>query len=113
MNCDLRLEDVSFSGKINLAPRSAEKFEAFNRAMLARAWLSTHVRNYGDVFWSSCESRLFGDDVGQKGVKIAASEGPFEGRCCPFIVALEGQETLFKFGQRSEIVGGKDLSLKD
>jgi len=56
---------------------------------------------------------LFGGDLGQKGVKIGASERPFEGRCCPFIVALEGQETLFKLGQRREIVGGEDLSLND
>jgi hypothetical protein len=56
---------------------------------------------------------LFGSDLGQKGVKIAARERPFEGRCCPFIVALESQEMLFKFGQRREIVGREDLSLND
>jgi hypothetical protein len=28
-------------------------------------------------------------------------------------MALEGQETLFKFGQRREIVRGKNLSLND
>ncbi len=28
-------------------------------------------------------------------------------------VVLESQETLFKFGHRREIVGGKDLSLND
>jgi hypothetical protein len=56
---------------------------------------------------------LFGGDLGQKGVEIAAGEAPFEGRCCPFIVALEGQETLLKFGERREIVGRDDLSLND
>ena len=73
--------------------------------------LSTLVRNYGDVFRSGCHSQLFGGDLGQKGVKIVASEGPFEGRCRPLIVTLEGKETLFKFGQSREVVGGEDLPL--
>jgi hypothetical protein len=38
-------------------------------------------------------------------VKIAAGEGPLEGRRSPLIVALEGEGTLFKIGQRREIVG--------
>ena len=71
------------------------------------------VRNYGDVFRSGCRSQPFGGDLGQKGVKIAAGEGPFEGRCRPLIVDLEGKETLFKFGQRREVVGREDLPLYD
>jgi hypothetical protein len=42
-------------------------------------WLSTHVRNYGDVFRLGCRSQPLGGDLGQKGVKVAAGEGPFEG----------------------------------
>ena len=41
--------------------------------------LSTHVRNYGDVFRLSCWGQSLGGDLGQKGVKIATSEGPFKG----------------------------------
>ena len=39
-------------------------------------------------------------------MKIAASEGPFEGRCRPLIVALEGKETLFKcrHGRRASVL---------
>ncbi len=49
----------------------------------------------------------------QKGVKIAASEGPLEGGCRSLIVALEGKQTLFKFGRRREVVGREDLPLND
>ena len=79
------------------------------------ASLSTSVRNYGDVFRgrSSCGSQTLGVDLGQKRVKIAAGEAPFEGRCRALIVALEGKQTLFEFGQRREIVGRKDFSLND
>jgi hypothetical protein len=75
--------------------------------------LSTHVRNYGDVFRSSGQSQLFGGYPGQKVVKITASEGPFERGSRPLIVVLEGKETVFKFGQRTEVVGREDLSLHD
>jgi hypothetical protein len=61
-----------------------------------KSGLSTPVRNYGDVFRLGGRSQPFGGELGQKGVKIAASEGPFERRCRPFIVTLEGKETLFK-----------------
>ena len=44
-----------------------------------RSCLSTHVRNYGDVFRSGCRSQPLDGDLGQKGMKIPASEGPFEG----------------------------------
>jgi len=67
--------------------------------------LSTHVRNYGDVFGSSSQSQLFGGYPGQKVVKITASEGPFERGSRPLIVVLEGKKTVFKFGQRTEVVG--------
>ena len=46
-------------------------------------------------------------------MKIAAGEGPLEGRSRPLIVALESEETLFELGQRREVVGGKDFSLND
>ena len=46
-------------------------------------------------------------------MKVAAGEGPLEGRCCPLIVALEGKETLLQFGQGGEIVGREDLALND
>ena len=36
-----------------------------------------------------------------------------KGRSRPLIVELEGEEALFEFGQRSEIVRGEDLSLND
>ena len=54
-----------------------------------------------------------GGDLGQKGVQIATSEGPFEGCCRPLIVDLEGKETLLQFGERREVVGREDLSLND
>src|SRR5207244_8015231 len=44
---------------------------------------------------------------------VAPGEGPFEGRCGSFIVALEGEQTLLQFGQRREIVGCEDFSLND
>jgi hypothetical protein len=46
-------------------------------------------------------------------MKIAASEAPFERRCRPLVVELEGEKTLFQFGQRSEVVGRENLSLYD
>ena len=46
-------------------------------------------------------------------MKIAAGEGPLEGRGSPLIVALEGEETLFEFGQAREIVWRENLSLDD
>ena len=46
-------------------------------------------------------------------MQIAAGEGPLEGRCRSLIVALEGKEPLFEFGQRREIVGREDLPLHD
>ena len=60
-----------------------------------------------------CGSQAFGGDLGQKRVEIAAGEGPLEGRCRPLIVDLEGEEALFEFGQRGEVVGREDLSLND
>jgi hypothetical protein len=54
-------------------------------------WLSTHVRNYGDVLLSGSRSQLFGGKLGYEGMKIVTREGPFEGRCSPFIVSLEGK----------------------
>ena len=44
-------------------------------------------------------------------MKIAAGEGPLERRGSPLIVALEGEETLFEFGQGSEVVWRENLSL--
>jgi len=44
---------------------------------------------------------------------MMASEGPFEGGSRPLVAVLEGKEALFKFGQRTEVVGGEDLSLHD
>lgn len=95
----------------DLAGTRYSPLKQINKANVSK--LSTPVRNYGDVFRSSCEGQLFGGDLGQKGVKIAASERPFEGHRRPFIVALESQQTLFEFGQRREIIGGEDLSLND
>jgi hypothetical protein len=43
--------------------------------------LSTAVRNYGDVFELGCRSQLLVGDFGQKGMKVAASEGPLERHC--------------------------------
>jgi len=75
--------------------------------------LSTRVRNYGDVFRLGCRGQSLGGDLGQKGVQIATSEGPFEGCCRPLIVDLEGKETLLQFGERREVVGREDLPLYD
>jgi len=55
-------------------------------------------------------------DLGEKGLKIAASEDSFERGCPsarPLIVALEGEEALFKFGQRKKSVGCEDFPLYD
>jgi hypothetical protein len=46
-------------------------------------------------------------------VKIAAGERPLEGRCRLLVVALEGKQTLFEFGQRREVVAREDPSLND
>src|SRR5450432_2583706 len=97
--------------QLRLVPLLATGLRSPSNTSFAK--LSTHVRNYGDVFPSGCRSQPFGGDLGQKGVKIAARERPFEGRCRPLIVALEGKETLFEFGQRREVVGREDLPLDD
>jgi len=36
------------------------------------------IQNYGDVFSLGCWCQVFGIELGQEGVKIAACEGPFE-----------------------------------
>jgi hypothetical protein len=53
----------------------------------------------------------FAVDFGQKSLKIFAGKGPLEGRCTAFVVGLEGEESLLEFGQRREVVRGKDFSL--
>jgi len=40
--------------------------------------LSRLIQNYGDVFSLGCWCQVFGIELGQEGVKIAACEGPFE-----------------------------------
>ncbi|MGB6944828.1 MAG: hypothetical protein WBE37_20695, partial [Bryobacteraceae bacterium] len=51
--------------------------------------------------------------LAKKCLKIATGEGPLEGRCRSLVVALEGKEPLFEFGQRRKIVGCEDLPLYD
>src|SRR5688572_12047533 len=52
-------------------------------------WLSAPVRNYGDVFLQACGSQPFARNLGHKGLKILAGEGPLERRGGLLIVALE------------------------
>ena len=59
------------------------------------------------------EPQPFAGDLGKKCLKIATGESPLEGRCGWLIVALEGKEPLFEFGQRREIVGRENLPLHD
>lgn len=46
-------------------------------------------------------------------MEIAAGKSPLEGRSGLLIAGLEGEETLFQFGQRGEVIGGEHLSLHD
>jgi hypothetical protein len=43
-------------------------------------------------------SQPFGADLGQKGVKVAAGEGPIEGRGGPLIMALKSKKALLEIG---------------
>ena len=60
-----------------------------------------------------CKWERFAVDFSQKSLKIFAGKGPLEGRCTAFVVGLEGEESLLEFGQRREVVRGKDFSLND
>ena len=46
-------------------------------------------------------------------MEIGAREGPLEGSGGLFVALLEGEEAIFDFVERAEVVGGEDLSLDD
>ena len=46
-------------------------------------------------------------------MKIAAGEGPVEGRRRPLVMGLKGKQALFEFLQRGEVVWRENLSLND
>ena len=45
----------------------------------------------------------FGGDLGQKGIEIAAGEGPVEGRCRALVMGLKGKQALLEFLQSSSL----------
>ena len=52
-------------------------------------------------------------EFSQERVEVAAGKSPLEGRSGLLIAGLAGEETLFQFGQRGEVIGREHLSRND
>ena len=78
-----------------------------------RCLLSALIRNYGDVFYGGSGNAGEGRSIEfcQKGCKILAGEGPLQGNGDLFIAVWKGQQTLFHFWERGEVIGRKDRAL--
>src|SRR3989442_14712177 len=83
---------------------------------LLAAWLSTLIRNYGDVFRGLrssgvCKPLLV--ELGQKMGQVVTGEGPLERFGDLLVVVLEVKQAFLKFSQRAEVVRCKDLALNN
>jgi len=73
----------------------------------ASLYLSTAIRNYGDVFFCEESGRdpvEFCFDLGEQVMEVAACEGPFE-RFCGFLISLlEPDQISFEICEGGKIV---------
>lgn len=56
---------------------------------------------------------MFAVDLGEERRQITASKTPMERRRSSLVVSLKSEQPLFEFGQRRDVVGGKNLPLDD
>jgi hypothetical protein len=70
--------------------------------------------NYGDVFLRSRDTtQVLGFELGQQGRQVGARERPLKGFWCLFVAGLKGEQSVFEFAQRREVIRRDDLAVDD